>query len=142
MLFARADDAIADPYHAFVQMLRQYIIATTPGTFAARAPRDAAVLATLLPELDVKPALHANRGALFDAVAAVRQLGYTPKVTVEQGMKAVAAWAAEKGGPSAILAMERKASTRTEVDDLIRIADNTTPTTISSAPSEAATKTE
>jgi nucleoside-diphosphate-sugar epimerase len=83
-----------------------------------------------------------GRSALFDAVAAVRQLGYTPNVTVEQGMKAVAAWAAEKGGPSAILAMERKASTRTEVDDLIRIADNTTPTTISSAPSAAATKTE
>lgn len=76
-----------------------------------------------------------GRSALFDTVASARELGYTPKVTVEHGMKALADWAAQQGGPSALAALERKPSTATEVDDLIRIADTASTAAVSSAPS-------
>jgi nucleoside-diphosphate-sugar epimerase len=64
-----------------------------------------------------------GRSALFDTVAAVRELGYEPKVTVEQGMQALAAWVKQVGGPSALAAMERRPSSAAEVEDIIRIAD-------------------
>jgi nucleoside-diphosphate-sugar epimerase len=73
-----------------------------------------------------------GRSSLFDAVAATRELGYTPKITVEEGMKAVAAWAAEVGGPTAIAAMQRTPSSATEVEHWIRIADAASPSAVSS----------
>jgi nucleoside-diphosphate-sugar epimerase len=73
-----------------------------------------------------------GRSALFDGVAAARELGYTPSVTVEQGMQAVAAWAKQVGGPTAIAAVERTPSTTTEVEELIRIADSDSSTAVSS----------
>jgi nucleoside-diphosphate-sugar epimerase len=75
-----------------------------------------------------------GRSALFDGVAAARELGYTPSVTVEQGMQALAAWAKQAGGPSAIATAERPTSTITEVDELIRIADSGSATAVSSKP--------
>jgi 2-alkyl-3-oxoalkanoate reductase len=79
-----------------------------------------------------------GRSALFEAVAAARELCYSPNVTVEQGMQAVASWAAAIGGPSAIMATERKASSGAEVEDLIRIADNSAAHAISSPPNATA----
>ncbi|HET6339005.1 MAG TPA: NAD-dependent epimerase/dehydratase family protein [Polyangiales bacterium] len=76
-----------------------------------------------------------GRSSLFDTVAATRELGYEPKITVDQGMLEVAEWAKQVGGPSAIAATERKPSTATDVDDLIRIADTATGEAVSSAPS-------
>jgi 2-alkyl-3-oxoalkanoate reductase len=64
-----------------------------------------------------------GRSSLFEGVAAVRELGYAPNVSVEQGMKALAEWAEQVGGPSAIAKMERKPSTTAEVEALIQIAD-------------------
>jgi nucleoside-diphosphate-sugar epimerase len=64
-----------------------------------------------------------GRSSLFDSVAATRELGYVPKITVEDGMKAVAAWAAQVGGPAAIAAMLRTPSSATEIEQWIRIAD-------------------
>lgn len=75
-----------------------------------------------------------GRSALFDGVAAVRELGYAPSVTVEQGMQAVAAWAKQVGGSTAIAATERAPSTTTDVEELIRIADSSSATAVSSTP--------
>jgi 2-alkyl-3-oxoalkanoate reductase len=75
-----------------------------------------------------------GRSALFDGVAAARELGYTPKLTVEQGMQAVAAWAKQVGGPAAIAALVRAPSTVSEVEELIRIADSDSSTAVSSRP--------
>ncbi len=69
--FARADEAIGDPYHGFVQILRQYLAVVTPETFVTESPHDAAALAALLPELELPPPAHPTRAALFDAVANV-----------------------------------------------------------------------
>jgi nucleoside-diphosphate-sugar epimerase len=76
-----------------------------------------------------------GRSSLFDSVAATRELGYTPKISVEEGMKAVAAWAAEVGGPTAIAAMHRTPSSATEVEQWIRIADAGAASAVSSRPS-------
>jgi nucleoside-diphosphate-sugar epimerase len=76
-----------------------------------------------------------GRSALFDTVASTRELGYSPKVTVEQGMVAVAAWAKQLGGPNAVAAIERTPSSATEVEDLIRIADSAAADAVSSQPS-------
>lgn len=64
-----------------------------------------------------------GRSALFDTVAATRELGYEPKTTVEQGMRALAEWVQTQGGPAALAAMERKPSSATEVEAIIRLAD-------------------
>ena len=64
-----------------------------------------------------------GRSALFDGAAAVRELGYEPKVTVEQGMAALAAWAASVGGPSAIVRTARAPTTAQEVERQIRLAE-------------------
>jgi nucleoside-diphosphate-sugar epimerase len=75
-----------------------------------------------------------GRSALFDGVAAARELGYTPNVTVERGMQAVAAWARQVGGSTAIAAAERAPSPTTEVEELIRLADTGSSTAVSSKP--------
>ncbi len=79
-----------------------------------------------------------GRSSLFDAVAATRELGYTPKITVEEGMRAVAAWAAQVGGPSAIAAMQRTPPSVAEVEQWIQIADGASPAAVSSPPSASA----
>jgi nucleoside-diphosphate-sugar epimerase len=75
-----------------------------------------------------------GRSSLFDGVAAVRELGYTPKITVEQGMQAVATWAKQLGGATAIAATERTPSPAAEVEELIRMADSADPPAVSSTP--------
>jgi nucleoside-diphosphate-sugar epimerase len=78
-----------------------------------------------------------GRSSLFDVVAATRELGYTPRITVEEGMKAVAAWAAQVGGPTAIAAMHRTPSSITEVEQWIQIADAASAPEVSSQPTRA-----
>jgi nucleoside-diphosphate-sugar epimerase len=65
-----------------------------------------------------------GRNALFDGVAAVRELGYQPRVTVEEGMQAVAAWAQRVGGPAGIARLLRAPSDTGEVDGWIRLAES------------------
>jgi nucleoside-diphosphate-sugar epimerase len=78
---------------------------------------------TGLPGLARVDVVRRGRGTLFDASAALRELGYEPRVSVADGMRALAAWANEVGGPSAIANLERKPATRREVDALMRVAD-------------------
>jgi tetratricopeptide (TPR) repeat protein len=69
ILFARCDDAIGDPYHSFVQVMRQYAAAVGADTIVSNDARDAAVLATIIPELPIAPAVQCTRSDLFDAIA-------------------------------------------------------------------------
>jgi nucleoside-diphosphate-sugar epimerase len=78
---------------------------------------------TGLPGLARVDVVRRGRGTLFDASAAMRELDYEPRVSVADGMRALAAWANEVGGPSAIANLERKPATRREIDALSRIAD-------------------
>ena len=63
-----------------------------------------------------------GRNALFDGVAAVHDLGYAPKVSVERGMAELAAWCAQQGGPKAIAQLERTPASEEDVNALIRLA--------------------
>ena len=58
-----------------------------------------------------------GRACLLDCLRAVTALDYRPAVSVEQGMQALAAWAAAAGGPAAI---ERLARTPTSGEDIAR----------------------
>ena len=64
-----------------------------------------------------------GRSALFDGVAAVTDLGYEPKLSVERGMSELAAWCARQGGAEAIARMQRTPTTEADVNALIRIAE-------------------
>lgn len=64
-----------------------------------------------------------GRNALFDGLAAARELEYTPRVGVEEGMRAVATWAQAMGGPTQLAALERKPATSADVETLVRLAD-------------------
>jgi 2-alkyl-3-oxoalkanoate reductase len=64
-----------------------------------------------------------GRSALFDGTAAVNDLGYEPKTSVEQGMQKLAEWARTVGGPAAIARTERPAASASDVSALVRLAD-------------------
>lgn len=64
-----------------------------------------------------------GRSSLFDGVAAVRDLGYQPRVSVEEGMRALAAWASEAGGPAAIARDVRVPTSQGDVEALIRLSE-------------------
>jgi len=76
-----------------------------------------------LPGLARSEVVRRGRSALFDGMAAANELGYAAKVSVEQGMQALAAWSSMVGGRDAIARMERTAATRGDVEALMRIAD-------------------
>jgi nucleoside-diphosphate-sugar epimerase len=82
-----------------------------------------------LPGLTRADVARRGRSALFDGVAAVRELGYQPKVLVEEGMQALAAWAKQAGGPSAIAQNVRTPTSQHDVEALIRLseADSASP---------------
>lgn len=60
------------------------------------------------------------RGTLFDVQAAVRDLDFTPSITTEVGMQALAAWVTAQGGPTAIAALCRPYVNSTAVDAQVR----------------------
>ena len=64
-----------------------------------------------------------GRGALFDGMAAARELGYVAPVSFEQGLSALAAWAATVGGSNGIAQLARGAATWKDVEVLMRLAD-------------------
>ena len=84
-----------------------------------------------LPGLHRADVVRRGRSALFDAVAAVRELGYQPRVSVEEGMRALAAWVQEAGGPTALAQNVRTPTSQHEVEALIRLSetDGATPAT-------------
>jgi nucleoside-diphosphate-sugar epimerase len=76
-----------------------------------------------LPGLARADVVRRGRSALFDGTAAVNDLGYEPRTSVEQGMQRLADWARSVGGPAAIASTERPAASSSEVSALIRLAD-------------------
>ena len=64
-----------------------------------------------------------GRSALFDGSAAANDLGYEARVTIEEGMQRLAAWAKQLGGPAGIARTERQPASEHDVRALIRIAD-------------------
>jgi nucleoside-diphosphate-sugar epimerase len=77
-----------------------------------------------LPGLARADVVRRGRSALFDGVAAVHDLGYEAKVSVERGMAELAAWAAEVGGPAGIAKLERSPASDADVKVLMRLADS------------------
>jgi nucleoside-diphosphate-sugar epimerase len=63
-----------------------------------------------------------GRASLFDGMAAANQLRYEPVVTLVDGMKAVAAWAAAVGGRDAIAKLARTITSAGEVEALRQLA--------------------
>jgi nucleoside-diphosphate-sugar epimerase len=78
-----------------------------------------------LPGLARTDVVRRGRNALFDGMAAARELGYEAVVNVTQGMQALATWAAAIGGRDAIASLARTASTSSDVEAFVRIADAT-----------------
>jgi len=76
-----------------------------------------------LPGLARADVVRRGRSALFDGVAAVHDLGYEPKISVERGMAELATWAAQVGGPAHIASSERAPASDAQVNALIRLAD-------------------
>jgi nucleoside-diphosphate-sugar epimerase len=76
-----------------------------------------------------RPGLHRTdvvrrgRSALFDGLAAARELGYQPRIGLEQGMTELAEWAVRQGGPAGIARTERSAATPADVNAMIQLAD-------------------
>lgn len=66
-----------------------------------------------------------GRSALFDGMAAANDLGYAAKVSLAEGMQALASWAAAIGGRDAIARFAPRAATHSDVEALVRIADAT-----------------
>lgn len=66
---------------------------------------------------------HLGRSTLLNIQRARTDLGYAPFVETDEGMRRVAAWIAEVGGPDAVAAMRRPPASREQVDEAIRAAD-------------------
>jgi 2-alkyl-3-oxoalkanoate reductase len=76
-----------------------------------------------LPGLARQDVARRGRSALFDGVAAVRDLGYEPKVGIEQGMQTLATWVTAQGGPSELAKLTRTPTSEREVQSFMRLAD-------------------
>jgi len=76
-----------------------------------------------LPGLARVDVVRRGRGALFDGMAAARELGYEAQVSLAQGMAALKSWATAVGGPTGIAALARSAATWNDVEVLMRLAD-------------------
>ena len=76
-----------------------------------------------LPGLSRVDVVRRGRGALFDGMAAARELGYEAPVSVAQGLRALQTWAAAVGGHTAIAKLARSAATWNDVEVLVRLAD-------------------
>jgi nucleoside-diphosphate-sugar epimerase len=64
-----------------------------------------------------------GRSAIFDGVAAVRDLGYQPSVSVDAGMRALTQWVEQQGGAAALSGIERKPASDADAEGLARLAD-------------------
>jgi nucleoside-diphosphate-sugar epimerase len=66
-----------------------------------------------------------GRSALFDGMAAANDLRYEAKVSVAEGMQALATWFAAVGGRDAVAQFSPRPATSSDVEALMRIADAT-----------------
>jgi len=72
--------------------------------------------------------IHRGKSTQFDAQRAMNDLDWEPRVSVPEGMKALAAWAREVGGPDAIASMYRPPATSGSVDaDVAAAGGDTLP---------------
>jgi 2-alkyl-3-oxoalkanoate reductase len=65
-----------------------------------------------------------GRGTLYDGSAAVRDLGYDPKVGVEAGMRALASWVEQSGGPAELAKRTRTPTDTRDVEGMVRMAES------------------
>lgn len=63
-----------------------------------------------------------GRGSLLDCLRAFQMLDYRPRVNVDDGLHALAAWAKQQGGPDAIAALARKTASAEDVSRHQRLA--------------------
>lgn len=63
-----------------------------------------------------------TRSALFDVNAAIGKLGFDPKITMQQGLRALTAWVKEQGGAEAIAERERAPADERSVDAQVAAA--------------------
>jgi nucleoside-diphosphate-sugar epimerase len=64
------------------------------------------------------------RGSLLDCMRAINAFAYAPRVSVEQGMSALAAWARASGGPDAIRKLARTPASAADVAHHERLASD------------------
>lgn len=64
-----------------------------------------------------------GRGTLYDGGAAVRDLGYEPKVGIEAGMRALATWVEQAGGAPALAQHARAPTGAQDIEGMIRLAE-------------------
>lgn len=65
-----------------------------------------------------------GRASLLDCGRAAQDLDYKPRVSLPDGMQALANWAQHAGGPNAIRSLARKPPTDTDADTYARVADD------------------
>jgi nucleoside-diphosphate-sugar epimerase len=63
-----------------------------------------------------------GRACLLDCGRAAQELGYTPRVSMVDGMQALARWARDAGGPDAIRGLARAPQTNADADAYARVA--------------------
>lgn len=80
------------------------------------------------PNATLSEVVRRARGSLFDVQAAVRDLDFAPKVTVETGMRALQQWVAAEGGAAALATRGKAFVAATSVDEQVRRADAHLPT--------------
>ncbi|MET0390044.1 MAG: NAD-dependent epimerase/dehydratase family protein, partial [Polyangiales bacterium] len=76
-----------------------------------------------LPGLCRADVIRRGRSALFDGMAAARELGYTPIITMPEGLAKLAEWAAAIGGRDVLAQLAPPPATQADIDALIRLAD-------------------
>lgn len=71
----------------------------------------------------VSDVVRRGRASLFDVQAASRDLNFEPKVSVDEGMRSLAAWVQRAGGPAAVIGLQRPNVDARSVDAQARLAD-------------------
>lgn len=64
-----------------------------------------------------------GRASLLDCGRAAQELGYTPRVSLADGMQALARWVQQAGGPDAVRLLARTPPTDADADAYARVAD-------------------
>lgn len=64
-----------------------------------------------------------GRASLLDCGRAAQELDYRPRVSLADGMQALARWVQQAGGPDAIRSLARKPPTDADADSYARVAD-------------------
>jgi nucleoside-diphosphate-sugar epimerase len=77
-----------------------------------------------LPGLVRRDVVRRGRGSLYDGGAAVRDLGYEARVSIEAGMQALASWVERSGGAAELAKIARNPTNTHEVERMMRLAES------------------